>query len=200
MILFQCRAFCSPHCVQAHRVCCVVVSFPIAQLLCLGVASLHGLACFPPLTMMSLFPADQPLSRTWSMGTQMAWETAKVSRPSSLLSFLLYPTPPTTTTITATPLFSVNSVSLFSRPCVFLLRCCHLVLPPSVPPSQSSLSASSIHLSLFGSRPLLSSHRCLSGPPVNRVLCPLGQRLDRLFAIGYEKHNTNIQRDPGNRI
>ncbi|KAA8592717.1 hypothetical protein FQN60_018172 [Etheostoma spectabile] len=27
--------------------------------------------------MMSLFPTDQPLSRTWSMATQMAWETAK---------------------------------------------------------------------------------------------------------------------------
>lgn len=74
--------------------------------------------------MMSLFPADQPLSRTWSMVTQMAWETAKVSRPSSLLSFLLYPIPPSTI-----PLFPVNSGSLFSRPSVSFFAAVTFFLP-----------------------------------------------------------------------
>lgn len=108
----------------------------------LGVASLHGLACFPLLTMMSLFPADQPLSRTWSMVTQMAWETAKVSRPTSLLSFLLSSIP------LVLVLFSLLTHSPSSPYSPFPSSLLSPLSPPSVQPSQSFLSASSIHLSL----------------------------------------------------
>lgn len=66
--------------------------------------------------MMSLFPADRPSSRTWSMVTQMAWETAKVSRAFSLLSSLLRAaSPPPPYTIPPLP---VNSVPLFPQPSV----------------------------------------------------------------------------------
>lgn len=135
----------------------IVVSYSFVVLL--GVVSLHGLACFPLLTMVSLFPADRPLSRTWSMATQMAWETAKVSRPFSLLSFprLFHSTPHSS-------LLCKLSPPLFSA-VRFLLRCCHLFCIPSVQPSQSSLSASSIHLSLSARIIFCPSPRCFSGPP-----------------------------------
>lgn len=104
------------------------------------------------------------------MVTQMAWETAKVSRPFSLLSFLLYSIPPTI------PLFSVKSVPLFSRPSVSFFAAVTFLCP--VCSALTILSFSLFHPSVpFGSHPLVSFPRCSSGPPVNRVLCPLGQRL-----------------------
>lgn len=142
--------------VYKHRVCCVWgcfhSSFSYSFVTLLGVASVHGLACFPLLTMMSLFPADQPLSRTWSMVTQMAWETAKVSRPFSLLSFLLFSTP---TTIATIPLFTVNSVPLFSRPSISFFAAVTFLCP--VCSSLTILSFSLFHPSVpFGSHPLVS--------------------------------------------
>ena len=137
--------------------------------------------------MMSLFPADRPLSRTWSMVTQMAWETAKVSRPSSLLSFLLYSIPPPPTPPPPPPpppqfLSSqlTQSPSSLGPPLPSSLL--SPFSPPSVPPSQSSLSASSIHLSLSALILFCPPPAVSLVPPVNRVLCPLGQKTGLLLA------------------
>lgn len=151
-----------------------VFIFPHGFVPVLGVSSLHGLACFPLLTMMSLFPADLPLSRTWSMVTQMAWETAKVSRPSSLLSFLFYSIPPPSSppsllsSLLALPSFPPKlSISLFAAVTFFPL--------PSVSSQQTSHFQRLLSICLFQ---LLSS--CVPFPAVslvscmvNRVLCPI---------------------------
>lgn len=127
--------------------------------------------------MMSLFPADRPLSRTWSMVTQMAWETAKVSRPTSLLSFLRFFLSPllflfsllTCSPFSLRPPFSSSSPVTSSSPvCSALTILSFSFFHPSVP---------------FGSHPPLSFSRWVSGPPVNRVLCPIEQRLDSFLKI-----------------
>lgn len=118
-------------------------------------------------------PADRPLSRTWSMVTQMAWETAKVSKP-----------------FTTVPLFTWCPSSLdFS----FLLHCCHLSpYPPPAPPSQSSLSAWSIHLSLSTLVLLcLSPAVCLV--PWSIECCVLLGKDWTPSCKPLEQHHTNIQ-------
>lgn len=108
------------------------------------------------------------------MVTQMAWETAKVSRPSSLLSFLLYSIPPLHTPSFLSSLLTQSPSSSLCPPFPSSL------LTPFSPPVCSALtilSFSLFHPSVpFGSHPLLSFSRCFSGPPVNRVLCPVGHR------------------------
>lgn len=165
----------------------------------LCVANLHGLACFPLLTVMSLFPADQPLSRTWSMVTQMAWETAKVSRLSSLLSFLLSSTPPPPTPRHHHHHLSslLTCLPLLSCLC-FLLSYCHLFLPRLFHP----------HDPLFQPLPSICSFRLLSssvlpplflwssGPLVNRFWRPIGQKLGSLLKIAtitQYKHSSDTQ-------
>lgn len=163
------------HTVCKHRVCRVwgwfYRSFPAALLLCWVWRARTAWPCFPVLTMMSVFPADQPLSRTWSVATQMAWETAKVSRPffalicpPLLCPLLLHLSSPSTW-----------SPSFLERP--FPSSLLSPFCAPSVPPSQSTLSGSFIHLSLSALILHCPFPRCFSGPLVNRPLCPVGQRL-----------------------
>lgn len=109
---------------------------------------------------MSVFPADQPLSRTWSEATQMAWETAKVSRPFFTLICppLLYPL-----------LLDLSSPSIRSPS--FLERPFPSSLLSPLCPVCSALTIHSFRL-IHPSVPL-GTHPLLSFPPL--LLWPPGQ-------------------------
>lgn len=153
----------------------------------IGVASLHGLACFPALTMMSFFPCRSAFEQDVEHGNTDGLGDCQSKQGLSLLSFLLYSAPPHTV-----PLVSVNSVPLFSRSTVSFFA--GLTFSCPVCSTFTVISFSLFHPSVpYSSHPLLFSPRCFSGPLVNRVLCPFGQRLSSFL----RKHSPNIQPHTG---
>lgn len=121
--------------------------------------TLLALACFSPLTVMSLFPRRSAFEQDVEHGNTDGLGDCQSKQALHNRS-------------------SLHLVSFFSR----LQFPTTLLSPFSIPPACSALtilSFSLVHPSVpFDSRTPLSVPCCLSGPLVNRVLCPVGQRLD----------------------
>lgn len=163
------------HTVCKQRVCRIwgwfYRSFRAALLLLLGVASPHSLALFSRadhdvcVPRRSAFEQDVERGNTDGLGDCQS----KQAFFTLICPPLLYPL------LLHLSSRSTRSPSFLERPLPS-----SLLLPfcaPSVLPSQSTLSGSSIHLSLSALILRCPFPRCFSGPLVNRPMCPVGQRL-----------------------